>query len=84
MVYVDAPRHRLGRMIMCHMAADSIGELHMMADAIGVSRRHFQDGKRQHYDICKAKRSHAVRLGAREISSREMVRLFSKPTNGGQ
>lgn len=55
-VYVDNSSHRFGRMVMCHMLADSPDELHAMADRIGVARRHFQgDASTPHYDICKAK-----------------------------
>ena len=75
-VYVDESRHNYGRMIMCHMAADTLPELHEMADRIGVARRWFQDGRRPHYDICKAKRVLAVRAGAVETTSRELIRLF--------
>lgn len=74
------PRHPLGRMLMCHMAADTLGELHAMADRIGVARRHFQNKPTHpHYDICKAKRALAVRAGAREVSSRELVSIFRRP-----
>lgn len=55
---------------MCHMAADTIAELHAMADAIGVARRHYQGPpvtKWPCHDICKAKRAVAVRLGALEV-----------------
>ena len=72
MVYVDAPRHRLGRMIMCHMMADTEEELHAMAARIGVARRHFQG---DHYDICKTMRGRAIALGAQAVSSRDLVRL---------
>ena len=78
MVYVDPPKHRLGRMIMCHMLADSADELHQMAEKIGVARRWFQG---DHYDICKAKRSLAVRHGAKEITSREAVLVRRKWRN---
>lgn len=72
-VYVDQPRHRVGRMIMCHMAADALTELHAMADILGV-RRWFQDRPgAPHYDICKANRARALRLGAVEVSSRELL-----------
>lgn len=74
-VYVDKPRHRLGRMIMCHMAADTDEELHAMADKIGIDRRHFQG---DHYDICKLKRRAAIAAGAREVSAKELCRVARK------
>lgn len=73
-VYIDSSRHRLGRMIMCHMAADTLVELHAMADILGV-RRWFQDKPgAPHYDICKATRARALRLGAIEVSSRALLK----------
>ena len=63
-VYVDQPRHRLGRMVMCHMAADTLEELHAMAVTLGVAK-HFQNKPgAPHYDICKANRTRAIALGA--------------------
>lgn len=65
-VYVDDMRANFGRMIMCHMVADTSEELHAMADAIGVARRWVQypGTTREHYDIALAKRAQAVRHGA--------------------
>lgn len=72
-VYVDRPRHKLGRMVMCHMAADTLDELHAMAERLGV-RRHFQDKPGMpHYDLCKATRRQAVKAGAVEVASRDIV-----------
>lgn len=72
-VYVDEPKHPLGRMLMCHMTADTLAELHTMADVLGV-RKHFQNHRIPHYDICKEKRAEAVALGAIEVTSREIIR----------
>jgi len=74
-VYVDSMNARFGRMVMCHMVADTRAELLAMADRIGVARRWIQhpgtDG--EHFDICKAKRAAAVAAGAIEIGRRELV-----------
>lgn len=71
-VYVDDMRAKYGRMIMCHMIADSVGELHAMADRIGVSRKWHQG---DHYDICLKKRAVAVTHGAKEVSRMELGRI---------
>lgn len=73
-VYVDDMRAQYGRMIMCHMVADTLDELHTMADKIGVSRRWFQDNPNHpHYDIALSKRKLAIKFGAKELTSRQMV-----------
>lgn len=41
-VYVDEPIHPFGRMLMCHMWADTLDELLDMADRIGVQRKWLQ------------------------------------------
>ena len=41
-VYVDSYFAEFGRMQMSHMIADTLPELHEMADKIGVARRWFQ------------------------------------------
>lgn len=72
-VYVDDMRAKLGRMVMCHMIADNVEELHKMANLIGVSRKWFQG---DHYDICLSKRTMALHAGAVEVTRREMVPLW--------
>ena len=73
MVYVDDMRAPYGRMIFCHMLADSDEELHAMADKIGVARRWHQEAGtyRSHYDISLTKRALAVQHGAVEITMRQ-------------
>ncbi len=73
-VYVDDMRAQFGRMVMCHMLADSDEELHAMADRIGVARRWWQSPERtsgSHYDIALSKRAAAVAAGAVEITWRQ-------------
>lgn len=70
-VYVDDMRANFGRMVMCHMLADSDDELHAMADRIGVDRRWWQSPTKtsgSHYDIALSKRALAVQLGAVQIT----------------
>lgn len=71
-VYVDDMRARYGRMVMCHMIADTEAELHAMADRIGVARRWYQG---DHYDICLAKRGLAVAAGAIELTRMQLGRM---------
>lgn len=68
-VYVDDMQWPFGRMLMCHMIADTSEELHAMADAIGVARKwcQFPGTYKEHYDIAQSKRALAVTLGAVEI-----------------
>lgn len=69
-VFVDSGTRRYGRMIMCHMIADSRAELLEMAKRIGVQLRWLQDSGtyREHFDICQSKRALAVKLGAIEVT----------------
>lgn len=73
-VYVDDMRARVGVMIMCHMVADTLSELHAMADLIGIQRRWYQGPpttRWPHYDIALSKRALAVANGALEIRWRD-------------
>ncbi len=74
-VYVDNMRAKFGRMVMCHMIADSTDELLSMADRIGVARRWLQKpgAYLEHFDICQSKRALAVEAGAIEVTMRELA-----------
>lgn len=80
-VYVDDMRARYGRLVMCHMLADTDDELHAMARAIGVARRWWQSPETtagSHYDVCLVKRAAAVRLGAVEVTMREAAAMNAR------
>jgi hypothetical protein len=79
-VYVDNMSARFGRLIMCHMIADTEAELHAMADKIGVARKWHQG---DHYDIALSKRALAVEFGAREITLRQCAFMSMSRRRGG-
>lgn len=66
-VYVDDVRHKFGRMVMCHMWADSLPELLAMADGIGVQRKWLQQPPKAswvHFDISLGMKAKALAVGA--------------------
>lgn len=76
-VYVGTIEYPFGRMIMFHMIADSLDELHKMADDIGVQRKWFQNKQgHPHYDICKSKKRSAITFGAKEVRDYDMIPIM--------
>lgn len=66
-VYVDDVEHKFGRMLMCHLWADSLDELLAMVDLIGVQRKWLQQPPRAswvHFDIAVSKKRLAIAAGA--------------------
>lgn len=66
-VYVDDVRHPFGRMIMCHLWADSLDELLAMADRIGVQRKWLQQPPKAswvHFDVSLGMKAKAIAAGA--------------------
>ena len=52
----------------CHLWADTLEELHAMADKIGLKRKWFQDKPTlQHYDLTVSRRKLAIENGAIEL-----------------
>ena len=71
MVYVGPCEYPIGKLWKgqkwCHMFADTVEELHAMADQIGMRREWFQGApkhKLEHYDLNSARRGKAVAAGA--------------------
>lgn len=86
-VYVDDMRAPFGRLLMCHMLADTDEELHTMADRIGVARRWWQSPEKtsgSHYDIALSKRALAVAAGAVEITMRQASAMNMRRRITGQ
>lgn len=77
-VYVDNYRGRLGRMLMAHLVADTHDELMRMAARLNLNPDWIQSPgtPREHFDVSLRKRDLAVRHGAVEVSSRDIVRIL--------
>lgn len=84
-VYVDDMRAQFGRMVMCHLLADSTDELLAMADTIGVQRKWLQKAgtPMEHFDISLAKRSLAVRAGAVEVAMHDTGEIVRRRRAAG-
>jgi uncharacterized protein DUF4031 len=77
-VYVDNQKNPYRGMLMCHMLADTLPELHDMAAKLGLKPEWFQNERTPHYDICQTKRKLALELGAVEADRNKVVELIRK------
>lgn len=79
-VYVDDMRALFGRMVMCHMLADTTAELLTMADRIGVQRKWLQHAgtPKEHFDIALSKRALAVAAGAVEVGKAGVMAIVRR------
>ncbi|MFJ4683804.1 DUF4031 domain-containing protein [Streptomyces sp. NPDC091377] len=74
-IYIDPPTWPGHGRLWSHLISDlSYDELHRFAEALGVPRRAFE---RDHYDLPDRRYADAVRAGAVEVGSREVVRLLT-------
>lgn len=80
MVYIDDMNAPFGRMIMCHMIADSTAELVDMATKIGVNKKWIQapGTSHEHFDVCLQMKVKAIKLGAKAITKRELGEMTWK------
>ena len=82
-VYVDSAFivARVGRVSgrWCHLTADDREELHTFAEQIGLRRSWFQakPNGRWHYDVTEPRRAAAVRLGAQEVTTRDLLAIMA-------
>ncbi|MFF2516099.1 DUF4031 domain-containing protein [Streptomyces sp. NPDC058086] len=73
-VYIDPPVWPGHGRLWSHLVSDvSYDELHLFAADLGLPPRAFE---RDHYDLPSHRYADAVRAGAVEVSSREVVRLL--------
>ena len=77
MTYIDNFNAPYRNMIMCHMVADTTEELLLMATKLGINHKYIQSKGtyQEHFDICLTKKKLAISLGAKEITSRELVKI---------
>lgn len=75
---IDYGRGPNGHKVWCHMMSDGgIDDLHAMAARIGLRRSWFQNKPgHPHYDLTPSKRALAVRYGAEQVSSVEMIERY--------
>lgn len=76
MLYIDPPAWPARGRLWSHLVSDvSYAELHAFAELLGAPRRAFD---RDHYDLPAERFAHAVRLGARVVTSREIVTVLHR------
>ena len=78
-VHVDHARIPFRNMLMSHLMADTPEELRDMAARLGLSAYIQHPGTpKEHLDVSESKRREALRLGAREMTGRQMVEIVRR------
>lgn len=74
-IYIDNVRIKWRGNNWCHMVGESLGELHIFANKLGLKSEWFQtDGTYPHYDVTVETRARALMLGALEGDRRDIIR----------
>jgi hypothetical protein len=76
MIYIDDARIPYRGMLMSHLIADDLEELHSFAQKLGLKREWFQDKRVPHYDVSDGKRKLAIRLGAQAETNEAQSEAF--------
>jgi len=84
MVYVDNFNAKFGRMIMCHLVADTTHELIAMAAKIGVDHKWIQypGTANEHFDVSLGCKKKALAYGAIEIGFRDYANFVNARKEG--
>ena len=77
-VYVHDARHRFSRYVLSLMLADSIDELHAMADRISVPRSWFRNRWLPHYELPHAMLRRAIAAGAQPVAWEDMPAVIRR------
>ena len=79
-LYVDHARLPYRRMLMSHLLADTSEELRKAEKLLGLPTNSVQylGTPKEHLDVCESKRATAIKMGAIEVTSKELVLLIRK------
>ena len=85
MIYIDPPQTRFVKrrgeyLGTSHLISDqSVEELHAFVAKMGLSRRGFHDKPGQpHYDLLEGMVEDALAHGAKQVTTREIIRLLKQ------
>ena len=82
-IYVDNFKAPWKLTVWCHMIATTPEELHTFAKTLGLKRIWAQGNPRfPHYDLTPAKKVMAIKLGAKEVTVRELAMVQMKQMGG--
>ncbi|PLA73422.1 DUF4031 domain-containing protein [Hydrogenovibrio sp. SC-1] len=78
-IYVDNIRIQWRSRKWCHLVADSLDELHVFAEELGLKRAWFQkNASYPHYDVTIEVRAKALRIGALKGSRIQIISCAKK------